>query len=149
MKNLPARGTFRPYFTPCISRTVGLIRMASTTAAAMLKTATDPNRLGTGMELYIDAAFPASQLPMLVERNQIPMMNPPARAGASLVMALNPTGLRHNSPSVCSRYVPTSQYGPTLQPPTTPGLSHTPPSVGSRYVPKSQYGPTFEPPTTR
>src|ERR1017187_4505346 len=48
--------------------------MASTTAAAMLKTATDPNRLGSGMELYIDAAFPASQLPMLVESEK------PARA---------------------------------------------------------------------
>src|ERR1019366_3426432 len=108
-----------PYFTPCISLTVGLIKIASTTAARMLKPATEPNSVGRGMELYIDAALPASQLPMLVERNQMPMMNPAARGGASLVMALNPTGLRHNSPSVCSRYVPTSQYGPTLEPPTT------------------------------
>src|ERR1035437_4464227 len=91
------------YFTPCINRTVGLIRIASTTAAAMLKTATEPNRVGSGMELYIDAALPASQLPMLVERNQMPMMNPAARAGASFVMALKPTGLRHTSPSVWSR----------------------------------------------
>ena len=71
--------------------------------AAMLKKATEPNKVGSGMELYKDAALPASQLPMLVERNQMPMMKPAARGGASLVMALSPTGLRHNSPSVWSR----------------------------------------------
>ena len=72
-------------------------------AATMLKAALAPNRLGSGTELYIEAALPASQFPMLLVRNQIPMMNPAARAGASLVMALKPTGLRHNSPNVWSR----------------------------------------------
>src|ERR1035437_10892267 len=90
------------YFTPCINRTVGLIRIASTTAAAMLKTATEPNRVGSGMELYIDAALPASQLPMLVERNQMPLMKPAARAGGSLVMGANPAGPRHKPPRVRS-----------------------------------------------
>ena len=69
-------------------------------AATMLKPALVPKSVGSGTELYIEAAFPASQLPMLLVRNQIPMMNPAARAGASLVMALKPTGLRHNSPNV-------------------------------------------------
>ena len=69
----------------------------------MLKPATVPNSVGSGIELYSDAAFPASQLPMLVERNQMPIMNPAARSGASLVIALKPTGLRHNSPSVCRK----------------------------------------------
>ncbi|SPE38044.1 exported hypothetical protein [Candidatus Sulfopaludibacter sp. SbA3] len=39
------------YFTPDISRTVGLISSVSTTAAPMLKAATDPNKVGSGMEL--------------------------------------------------------------------------------------------------
>ena len=55
------------YFTPCINRTVGLIRIARATAATILNTATDPNSVGRGIELYNDAALPASQLPMLVE----------------------------------------------------------------------------------
>src|ERR1039458_939189 len=84
------------YFTPCIKRTVGLIMRASTMAATMLKPVLAPNRVGSGIELYIEAALPASQLPMLLVRNQMPMMNPAARAGASFVMALSPTGLRRS-----------------------------------------------------
>src|ERR1035438_2040484 len=76
------------YFHPCIKRTVGLIIRANTTAAAMLKPALAPNRVGSGIELYIEAALPASQLPMLLVRNQIPMMNPAARAGARFARPL-------------------------------------------------------------
>src|SRR5580704_1272980 len=49
--------------------------------------------------------------PTEIERNQVPIMSPPIRAGASLVIALMPTGLRHNSPTVCSRYVSVSHQG--------------------------------------
>src|SRR5580693_2720637 len=35
------------------------------------------------------------------------------RTGASLVMALKPTGLRHNSPMVCRKYVSVSHNGLT------------------------------------
>src|ERR1035441_9722408 len=91
------------YFTPCMSLTVGLIRRASTMAATMLKAALAPNRLGRGTELYIEAALPASQVPMLLVRNQIPMMNLAGSAGARLVLALKQTGRRHNSPNVWSR----------------------------------------------
>ena len=43
------------------------------------------------------------KLPTDVARNQTPIISPPMRAGASLVIALRPTGLRHSSPTVCSR----------------------------------------------
>ena len=43
------------------------------------------------------------KLPTDVARNQTPIIRPAIRAGASLVMALRPTGLRHSSPKVCSR----------------------------------------------
>jgi len=45
-----------PYFTPCIIRTVGLIRMNSATAARILNAATAPNNVGRGIELYTLAA---------------------------------------------------------------------------------------------
>src|SRR4029077_19244185 len=45
-----------------------------------------------------------------------PIMSPATRAGASLVMALRPTGLKQSSPMVWSRYVTTSQSGLTLTP---------------------------------
>ena len=83
--------------------TAGLINTASTTAAAMLNKATSPNNVGIDMFTDNATAFPASQLPMLMERNQIAIMNPAARSGASLLVAPKPMGLiRHNSPSVCS-----------------------------------------------
>lgn len=50
MSMVPA-GEGGRYFTPDIIRTVGLISRASTTAAAMLKTATEPNSVGRGIEL--------------------------------------------------------------------------------------------------
>ena len=40
-----------------------------------------------GMFTENDTALPASQLPMLIERNQMPIMNPAARSGASLLTA--------------------------------------------------------------
>jgi len=39
------------YFTPDINRTVGLIKSASTTAAPIVKAATEPNSVGSGIEL--------------------------------------------------------------------------------------------------
>ena len=96
---LPRRCTFpiyvhlRPttvrYFTPCISRTVGLIRMASTTAAAMEGGDRAEQRRQRHGAVH-RRSLPAGQLPMLVERNQMPIMKPAARSGASLVMALRP-----------------------------------------------------------
>ena len=46
----------------------------------------------------------------------MPIMNPAARSGASLVMALRPTGLRQSSPRVCRKYVPISHQMPTCAP---------------------------------
>ena len=54
---------------------------------------------------------------MLVERNQMPITKPAARSGASLVMALRPTGLRESSPKVCRKYVPISHHIATCAPP--------------------------------
>src|ERR1035437_8742108 len=86
------------YFTPCINRTVGLIRIASTTAAAMLKTATEPNRVGRGIELYMEGALPASQLPILGERNQNPHEERGGRGGGEFGLAPHPPGPRPNRP---------------------------------------------------
>src|SRR5262249_14757695 len=91
------------HLTPDMSRTVGLMRRVRATAATIVEPATVPNSVGSGIELYSDAALPASQLPRLVERNQIPIVNPAARSGASLLIALNPTGLSNNSPIVCRK----------------------------------------------
>src|SRR5580693_4766262 len=54
-----------------------------------------------------------------MERNQTPMMSPPTLDGASFVMALNPTGLRQSSPTVCSKYTSVSHQGLTPVPPAT------------------------------
>ena len=43
------------------------------------------------------------KFPTEIERNQTPMVSPAIRAGASLVIALKPTGLRHSSPTVWIR----------------------------------------------
>src|SRR5690606_31132286 len=48
--------------------------------------------------------------------NQMPITSPSNRAGASLVIVLRPTGLRHISPTVCRKNRPSSQIGPTLLP---------------------------------
>src|SRR5690349_14528488 len=44
------------------------------------------------------------------------MTRPAILAGASLVIALNPTGLRSSSPIVCSRYVIVNHIGLTCPP---------------------------------
>src|SRR6266850_182703 len=50
---------------------------------------------------------------MAIDRNQTPIIIPTIRAGESFVIVLRPTGLKHNSPSVCRKYTPTSQKGDT------------------------------------
>src|SRR6185503_6469168 len=51
------------------------------------------------------------KLPTDVARNQMPIISPPMRGGASTVIALKPTGLRHNSPMVWRKYVAVSHIG--------------------------------------
>src|SRR5260370_42268399 len=51
-----------------------------------------------------------------VDRNHTPIISPATRAGASLVKALKPTGLRHSSPMVCSKYTNQSQSELTCTP---------------------------------
>src|SRR6266550_4514004 len=72
-----------PYFTTPMSLTVGRIRSASATVATRLNTATNSNRVGSDMRLDRVTALPAIQFPMLIERNQMPIMKPAARSGAS------------------------------------------------------------------
>src|SRR5580658_7013184 len=54
---------------------------------------------------------------MLIETNHTPIISPATRTGASFVIALNPTGLRHSSPIVCNRYVAFSHHMDTSTPP--------------------------------
>src|ERR1700722_5663660 len=53
---------------------------------------------------------------MLMETKNKPIIMPATRAGASLLMALSPTGLRHISPMVWMKYVPVSHHGETSAP---------------------------------
>ena len=46
------------------------------------------------------AVSPPIKFPNEMERNQIPIINPVNLAGANFVVALIPTGLKHNSPRV-------------------------------------------------
>src|SRR5436190_11737705 len=57
------------------------------------------------------------KLPTDAPRNQTPIIRPATRAGASFVIELRPTGLRHSSAQVCSRYVPINHIGLTSAPP--------------------------------
>jgi len=59
------------------------------------------------------ASTPANLLPNAAPRNQMPSIAPTKCRGASFVKVLNPTGLRHISPIVCSRYRPSSHSGLT------------------------------------
>src|SRR5919198_2616530 len=59
---------------------------------------------------------PPVKLPTEIDRYQTPMIRPAMRAGASLVIALIPTGLSDSSPKVWSRYVSTSHIGLTFAP---------------------------------
>src|SRR4029078_6032506 len=56
------------------------------------------------------------KLPTDVARNQTPIISPPMRTGASLVIALRPTGLRLNAPQLCSGWGPGSHIGLTFTP---------------------------------
>src|ERR1700733_8331677 len=53
---------------------------------------------------------------MLIETKNKPIINPATRAGASFDIALNPTGLRHISPTVCKKYVLVNHHGETNEP---------------------------------
>ena len=86
------------YDTPDINFLVGLTSSAKISAAANGTAALMPNSFGNGIDPKRDPALPASHSPKLVERNHMPIAKPAARAGASFVIALKPTGLRHISP---------------------------------------------------
>src|SRR5690606_28816091 len=57
---------------------------------------------------------PAIRLPSDTPMNQVPIIMPTKRRGASLVMLDRPIGLRHSSAVVCGRYVSSSQRGATV-----------------------------------
>ena len=59
------------------------------------------------------AMSPATALPSAVQRNDMPIIWPTKRRGASVVIALKPTGESASSPIVWNRYVNTSQVGKT------------------------------------
>src|SRR5678815_218530 len=59
------------------------------------------------------------KLPADAPRNHTPIIEPTTRGGASFVMELRPTGLRHSSAKVCTRYTITSHIGLTRTPPAS------------------------------
>src|SRR5687767_7638017 len=60
------------------------------------------------------ATSPAKRLPRAAPTNQTPIICPTRSRGASLVIDDNPTGERLSSPTVCRKYVTTSQLIETL-----------------------------------
>src|SRR5215471_1425027 len=87
-----------------------------TAAATKSAIATFPNSRLSGIELMNPAVVPAILLPSAFDRNQTPIIRPTIRAGASLVTALRPTGLRHSSPSTEMKYAVNSHNGLTRTP---------------------------------
>src|SRR6188474_395116 len=65
------------------------------------------------------------KLPTDAPRNHTPIIEPTTRAGASFVMELRPTGLRHSSAKVCTRYTITSHIGVTRAPPAANSAAGT------------------------
>src|SRR5262245_56626938 len=67
-----------------------------------------------GLFLKLPAISPPKKLPKEIARNHTPIIRPPIRCGASLVVVLRPTGLKQSSPTVWQKSTPTSHHGPTL-----------------------------------
>ena len=83
-----------------MSRLIGRIITTQLTVQTIITANTAPNRVGSGSESNSPATCPPMKLPAYSATNQIPIICPPTRAGASLVMVLSPTGLRQSSPMV-------------------------------------------------
>src|SRR5262245_17049110 len=103
-------------FTAPMSLRTGLTSRNMTTAAANAIPATQPNSVGSGIELKKPAANPASLFPTALARNHTPIIKPTIRIGASLVTTLRPTGLKHISPTTCKKYDVASHNAPTRIP---------------------------------
>src|SRR5262249_54075524 len=96
------KGT-RAYFTPPIRRLTGREIASIINPIAIPNAPTYPKSLSSGIARKKDASRPPRKFPTEMERKNTPIVIPAIRLGASLVMALNPTGLKHSSPMVCSR----------------------------------------------
>src|SRR5437870_3417046 len=86
-------------------------------ADAIVVPATAPKSIGSGNVSKNPATQPPILFPNAVARNHTPIMSPTIRGGASLVTTDSPTGLRHSSPTVWSKYTPISHMGLTNTPP--------------------------------
>ena len=71
--------------------------------ATMTTAATVPNSWVCGMLSMNPATRPAIKFPSAEPMNHVPIIWPTRRSGASFVTLLSPTGLRHNSPTVCRK----------------------------------------------
>jgi hypothetical protein len=87
-----------------------------TSAAASSTPVTTLKSVSSGVVLKNPAAHPATLLPNAFDKNQTPIIMPTMRAGATLVTALMPTGLRHSSPNSAIMYATISHHGLTLTP---------------------------------
>src|SRR6185295_9808785 len=110
------------HFTPTIIFLMKGVRTSSTTPPITPHQNKYRNWPGIDGRLFGSKSpenLPARLLPIAVARNHRPITWPTKRAGASLVIELKPTGLRHSSPKVWNRYVSISQVGNTFSPATT------------------------------
>jgi len=90
----------RNYFVSPMRRFIQGTRKNITNAAARLVPNTARKISLNGNVSNIPPTRPPIKLPRAAPRNQIPIICPTIRAGASFVIALNPTGERHSSPIV-------------------------------------------------
>src|SRR3569623_1732127 len=81
----------------------GLTAAVISSVAISATTVIVVNSVGNAKDSYRLANWPPRKLPTEGARNHTPITSPALRAGASRVMALRPMGLRHSSPTVCSR----------------------------------------------
>src|SRR5262249_26737998 len=101
----PSGKRWRSYLTPRKPSRIQRVSSTITNAAAIAPIPIHENRRGSDCNCvasYCCESCPARLLPSASERNQMPMICPTKRGGASFVIQDRPTGERHRSPHSCS-----------------------------------------------
>src|SRR5690606_36238045 len=99
-------GGLQAYFTPALQRLMTRekrIKAAPAITGTQSSARKSPGSGRVTSILILPASSPAIRLPSELPRNQVPIICPTNRGGASFVTELSPTGLRQSSPNVCTR----------------------------------------------
>src|SRR5215210_2279954 len=96
-------GGYAHQCTPLISLRIGRASSARIRPAPAVMANTAPKSCGSGSFSNCPATRPAIRLPSAIDMNQMPIICPTLRCGASLVTVESPTGDRQSSPQVWNR----------------------------------------------